>query len=95
MPQLALALVVYSIVARAVKAAVVGKFVVEERHLMRTTLLYPLRDLLGFFYWAASYASSKILWRGRVYRLTDGGLMLASELKSGQLVRRSAGKAVS
>jgi len=34
-----------------------------------------LRDLLGFFYWAASYTSSKILWRGRVYRLTENGLM--------------------
>ena len=30
-----------------------------------TVLLYPLRDLMGFFYWAASYASSKVLWRGQ------------------------------
>jgi ceramide glucosyltransferase len=70
-----LAFILYSIVARAIMAAVVGKAVVEERHLLRTTLLYPLRDTLGFFYWAASYASSKILWRGRVYHLTEGGLM--------------------
>jgi ceramide glucosyltransferase len=75
LPRLALAVILYSIVARAIMAAVVGKAVVEERHLLRTTLLYPLRDTLGFFYWAASYASSKILWRGRVYHLTEGGLM--------------------
>lgn len=75
MPRIALALIIYSIVGRAVMAAVVGKAVVEEHHLLRTTLLYPLRDTLGFFYWAASYASSKILWRGRVYHLTEGGLM--------------------
>jgi ceramide glucosyltransferase len=74
-PYLALTFVVYSVIARAAMAAVVGRAVVEERHLLRTTLLYPLRDLLGFFYWAASYTSSKILWRGRVYRLTEGGLM--------------------
>jgi len=77
MPYLALAFILYVIVARAVMAAVVGKTVVDEHHLLRTTLLYPLRDLMGFFYWAASYTSSKILWRGRVYRLTEGGLMQA------------------
>jgi ceramide glucosyltransferase len=50
--------------------------VVEERHLFRTALLYPLRDLLGFFYWAASYGSREIVWRNQVYRLAAGGLML-------------------
>ncbi|HTZ89782.1 MAG TPA: glycosyltransferase [Alloacidobacterium sp.] len=94
-PYLALALIAYSIMARMAMAAVVGKVVVEERHLLRTILLYPLRDLLGFFYWAASYASSKILWRGRVYRLTEGGLMQPVQLKSGQLIERPADKSVS
>jgi ceramide glucosyltransferase len=73
-PYLGLVFIAYSIVARAAMAAIVGNVVVNEKHL-RTTLLYPLRDLLGFAYWAASYGSSKILWRGRVYRLTEGGLM--------------------
>ena len=76
-PYLALGLLAYSILARALMAAVVGAAVVEERHLLRTALLYPLRDLMGFFYWAASYGSSTVLWRGQVYRLTQGGLMLA------------------
>lgn len=92
---LATAFIAYSIVARMIMAAVVGKVVVNERHLLRTTILYPLRDLLGFFYWAASYAGSKILWRGCVYRLTAGGLMQPVQLNSGQLVKRSADKAVS
>ena len=74
-PYLALAFVAYSIVARAIIAAVVGAAVVHERRLLRTTLLYPLRDLLGFLYWAASYGSSTVLWRGQLYRLTEGGLM--------------------
>jgi ceramide glucosyltransferase len=76
-PYLALGLLAYSVVARALMAAVVGAVVVEERHLLRTVLLYPLRDLMGFFYWAASYGSSTVLWRGQVYRLAEGGLMLA------------------
>ena len=52
-----------------------GSLAVQERHLLRTMLLYPLRDLLGFFCWVASYGSSTILWRNRRYRLTRGGLM--------------------
>lgn len=77
-PYLGLALAGYSILARAVMAAVVAKGVVQERRLLRTVLLYPLRDLMGFFYWAASYTSSKVLWRGQVYRLIRGGLMQAA-----------------
>jgi ceramide glucosyltransferase len=56
-------------------AALVGSRAVHERHLRLTILLYPLRDLLGFWCWAASYAGSTILWRGRRYRLSRGGLM--------------------
>src|ERR1700733_1901018 len=88
-PYLALGLLAYSILARGLMAAVVGAAVVEERHLLRTVLLYPLRDLMGFFYWAASYASSTVLWRGQVYRLAEGGLMLA-EGKSTEPERETA-----
>jgi ceramide glucosyltransferase len=74
-PTLGLALLAYSILQRMLLAAIVGSFAVHERHLLRTVLLYPLRDLLGFFCWIASYAGSTILWRGRRYRLSRGGLM--------------------
>jgi ceramide glucosyltransferase len=74
-PYLALALAAYSIVARMIMAAVVGAAVAEERNLLRTVLLYPLRDLLGLFYWAASYTSSHVVWRNQVYRLTKNGFM--------------------
>jgi len=74
-PVLALSLLAYSILNRMVLAALMGSLAVQERHLVRTIVLYPLRDLLGFFCWAASYAGSTILWRGRRYRLTRGGLM--------------------
>jgi ceramide glucosyltransferase len=88
-PYLALGLLAYSILARALMAAVVGAAVVEERHLLRTVLLYPLRDLMGFFYWAASYGGSTVVWRGQVYRLAEGGLMLA-EGKSTETERETA-----
>ena len=66
----------YSIVARMVLAAVVARFAVRDRSLLQTVVLYPLRDLMGIFFWAASYTSGTILWRGRLYRLGEHGLML-------------------
>jgi ceramide glucosyltransferase len=74
-PHLALELLAYSVAQRAILAAFVGGLAVRERHLLRTILLYPLRDLLGFLCWIASYAGSTVLWRGNRYRLSRGGLM--------------------
>ncbi|HTZ90078.1 MAG TPA: bacteriohopanetetrol glucosamine biosynthesis glycosyltransferase HpnI [Alloacidobacterium sp.] len=75
-PVLGLGLLAFSVATRLLLAMIVGVAVVEERHLIRTSLLFPLRDLLGFFYWAASYGSSEIVWRNQIYQLTTGGLML-------------------
>lgn len=72
-------LLAYSVLARAALALVVGWAVVRERKLLRTVLLFPIRDLLGFIYWAASYGSREIVWRNQTYRLEEGGLMLAQE----------------
>lgn len=74
-PDVAFALFSYAVVIRMLLAVVVGGFAVRERILPRTVLLYPFRDLLGFVYWAASYWSDLILWRGREFRLTQDGLM--------------------
>lgn len=75
-PAIGLGLLGYSIIMRAALALVVGAAVVEDQQILRTTLLFPLRDLLGFIYWVASYGSSEIVWRNQVYRLAEGGLML-------------------
>jgi len=81
LPHLAWLLLGWSIVARMVMAAVVGSAVIRERHLLRTTLLYPLRDLMGFFFWAASYIDNHVVWRGQVYRLAKDGLMLPASVR--------------
>ena len=65
----------YALIQRMIFGALIAAFAVQERHLLRTVLLYPLRDIIGFLCWAASYAGGTILWRGRRYRLTRGGLM--------------------
>jgi ceramide glucosyltransferase len=78
-PVLAVALLSYSVAQRMILAALVGGLAVHERHLLRTILLYPLRDLLGFFCWIASYAGSTVLWRDSRYRLSRGGFMHSIE----------------
>jgi len=74
---LAVGLLGYSIFSRSVLAALVAGFVVRDRHLLRTSLLFPLRDLVGFCYWVASYGNNQIVWRKQIYRLAPGGLMVA------------------
>lgn len=76
-PLLGILLFAYSVAARMLLALVVAAVGVQERglRLWTTVLLYPLRDLLGFCYWAASYKSDLILWRGVEFRLHRDGLM--------------------
>jgi ceramide glucosyltransferase len=64
-----------SVAARSLQAWVVGTWVVGERRIGLTMLLFPLRDLMGPVIWALSYASNRILWRGEMYELVDGGRM--------------------
>jgi ceramide glucosyltransferase len=78
-PLLALGLLSYSVLTRVLLALVVGGLVVHDHHLLRTALLYPVRDLLGFVYWAASYGDNTIVWRNQLYRLAPGGLMVAPD----------------
>ncbi len=74
-PWLAAAALGWGILNRMLLAAVVGMGAVQERSLVRTMLLYPVRDLMGFCFWMASYGSSTILWRGEDYVLEKGGCM--------------------
>jgi ceramide glucosyltransferase len=57
----------------------VGGLVVRDQSWFGLLVLYPVRDLMGFGFWAASYLSSRVLWRGRVYELLPEGKMRAAE----------------
>jgi ceramide glucosyltransferase len=74
-------LLLYSVISRMMLALLIAGSVVQERErsLVRTVVLYPLRDLMGFFFWAASYTSGTIVWRGSLYRLGEHGLMQSAE----------------
>jgi ceramide glucosyltransferase len=78
-PWLGLALFGWSVATRLAMAVAVGRQVVGDRSWFGLLALYPVRDLMGFGFWAASYGSSKVLWRGRVYELLPGGKMRSTE----------------
>jgi ceramide glucosyltransferase len=40
---------------------------------VRGMLIYPLRDLLGSVLWLGSYGGDRFYYRGKIYRLKDGG----------------------
>ncbi len=75
MPALAATLFAWGVFTRWMIAWAAGRRVVQDKSLFALLVLYPIRDLMGFGFWAASYSSDKILWRGRVFRLLPGGRM--------------------
>jgi ceramide glucosyltransferase len=76
-PWWGLGLLGWSVATRLALAIAVGGLVVRDRSWFGLLALYPLRDLMGFGFWVASYFGSRILWRGRVYELLPGGKMRA------------------
>ncbi len=42
-------------------------------------LIYPLRDLLGSVLWLASYSGDNFYYRGKIYKLQDGGRVETAE----------------
>ena len=78
-PGWGLALFAWSVATRLALSVAVGRGVVRDRSWFGLLVLYPIRDLMGFGFWIASYLSSRILWRGRVFQLLPGGKMRAAE----------------
>ncbi|MES2221197.1 MAG: bacteriohopanetetrol glucosamine biosynthesis glycosyltransferase HpnI [Acidobacteriota bacterium] len=69
------AALLWTIGSRMTLAFAISRNVVREKSALASVLLYPVRDLLGILFWAASYCSRNVLWRNEVYRLGTGGRM--------------------
>jgi len=72
-------LLAWSVLTRLALAAAVGSAVVGDRSWFGLLVLYPLRDFMGFCFWAAGYWGNRVLWRGRVFELLPGGKMRAAK----------------
>ncbi len=73
------ALLAFSIANRLALSSAVGRLVVRDPSWFGLLVLYPIRDLMGFFFWATSYFGNRVLWRGQVFELLPGGKMRATK----------------
>ena len=74
-----------SVANRWIQAAVVLR-VLGDPGWRRDALLYPLRDLLGSVLWANSYVGENFYYRGKIYRLKEGGVVEGPEEMMGHLL---------
>jgi ceramide glucosyltransferase len=62
------------VLARVAVAMQVGVGVLRDGQVLRDVWLLPLRDFFGLGFWAWSFASDEVVWRGERFRLRDGRL---------------------
>ncbi len=58
-----------AVLNRLAEAWLVGWMVVRDWQIRRAPWLYPLRDLLGFAVWFASYLNLRYVWRDSRFEL--------------------------
>jgi ceramide glucosyltransferase len=70
----ALAVLGATAMLRLAVAITVGKFVLEDRDVLRNLWLLPARDLVAVGVWIASFAGHTVTWRGDRFVLRNGRL---------------------
>jgi ceramide glucosyltransferase len=65
-----------AVINRIVEAWLVGWLVVRDPRVRRAPWLYPLRDLLGFVVWFASYLKLRYVWRDSRFELKGARIVL-------------------
>jgi ceramide glucosyltransferase len=72
-----------ALVNRLIEAWLVGGTVVRDSQVWRAPWLYPLRDLLGFFVWFASYLNLRYVWRDGRFELKGARIVLRQNSSGG------------
>jgi ceramide glucosyltransferase len=73
-----------AILNRLLEAWLVGWTVVRDPKILRAPWLYPLRDLLGFAVWFASYLRLRYVWRDSRFELKGTRIALRRTSPDGQ-----------
>jgi len=63
-----------ALLVRVAVALNVGVGVLRDGQVLRDLWLLPLRDCFAMFFWAWSYASDVVVWRGEKFKLKRGEL---------------------
>ena len=72
-PLIGIALLAAAVLNRMIESLVIGWGMVRDPVALRSPWLYPVRDVLGFLVWCASYVSKKAVWRDHRFELVEGG----------------------
>jgi len=75
-----------AVLLRVAVALQVGLGVVHDRAVWRHLWLLPLRDLVAFWVWFASFADNKVRWRGDIFVLESGKIRPAPEALEPELI---------
>jgi ceramide glucosyltransferase len=75
-PILGFALLGAALLNRILESWLVGWEVVRDPFALKQFWLYPIRDLLGFVVWAASYTAARAVWRDSHYELQGDKIVL-------------------
>jgi ceramide glucosyltransferase len=70
----AISMLSVALLVRASVALTVGVGILRDGQVLRDFWLLPVRDCFGLFFWAWSYASDEVVWRGERFRLKRGRL---------------------
>lgn len=70
-----LSLFAVALLLRVLVALTVGVGILRDGQVLRDLPWLPVRDGFGLFFWAWSYASDEVVWRGERFRLRHGQLV--------------------
>ena len=82
MPVLGLVLFGLTVLNRMTESWLVGWGVVRDRVALTQPWMYPLRDLLGFVVWVASYSGASSVWRDSNYELRGDKIVLRKNARA-------------
>jgi ceramide glucosyltransferase len=74
--QLGIGLLVWAFFNRVIQCIAVGWGVIRDPRALSFCWLYPIRDFQGFLTWVGSFTSRSFLWRGEIYRFSEGGRII-------------------
>ena len=80
---LAVALLAAAIVNRAIESWAIGWGITRDPRARNALWLFPIRDLLGFVVWCASYVGKQTVWRDIDYVLAGEGRIVARQTPPG------------
>ena len=82
MPVLGPLLLAAAVLNRMIESWLVGWGVVRDRVALTQPWMYPLRDLLGFVVWVASYTGASSVWRDSNYELRGDKIVLRKNARA-------------